>query len=956
MPYLPTVAIRNAFSRPCRFPAISLLTSLLFFANIISCSSSPPKRSDSTARPTATPRSVKPQPAPDVRWTLYSARRQTSFVSLDLPLVLSGTKITISQPTGSSEWVSASNASDGFNLFTTHVSRGEISGPAVEQLTGFPQTSSDTGSYLVELPREKHPADSGDQMYTVTTPFPLYLQVDVSALQDPGDYVLPITIAAPNRPVERAGLAIHVSDVALPTEPRILAVATTTTADLARVLPDSFAGINAIYLDRTDPDDHLAVQHLDALVCAAQKRNLALFVEDIGPRVRVDEVGRVSIDWSAYDRLVQPYMDGSAFEDRVPLSVWLAPLPPRRISDSPTQLRQYIAACAQHFTEKGWTATPAFLHPALVNSGGGDADPQVREEIAKTLRLHMTRDFLAVTTPEAPVPQPRLWTIDDSDPRLPPAGALATEESVRVWPWVCAARSDARDPSASVRGFVWRNALERSDLLQAARAETAIPERPLLVFDLPAKANPAALSIVPSLRMVWLNEGLNDTALLGLLEQRTDRDVVDALIAGLVGRTGTSTAPPASSDIPLPAPGYLYASWPEDKTVWGAIPALLERLLQSTTPGQDAKLSQNDPAYLAAQVWLAKSRRPVARLAGYGFAIKPGRDGDALLITPHLFAENPVNSSVTMDARFTLLPGDLSLVSSEAAHLDRRTFDLPPLGAAEVPLTLAGFIDAFDIVPSANSTLEVTERHGGALLQLPVQIPVYRTRGTANPLPINAHLDEWPNDTTIPAFGPMQIATRYLTRPELLAGSSHTGPQPMPPATARWTYDDHFLYALIQCPQPVVSDERNNDWPTQLGRWWGTDGIQLQIASAATPFPGKIIQLAFKPGGPMLGHALTFTPDHPLQISDTLPPSPSTLEGGGLKYAITLNKADGRIIGYTLEVAIPRAWFPKSPGAQPAWRINILRHRADTLTSASWSGPLVNDDDLAPMGLLIGEK
>ena len=91
---------------------------------------------------------------------------------------------------------------------------------------------------------------------------------------------------------------------------------------------------------------------------------MSLFVEDIIPTTRVDETGQVTLDWDAYDRLMQPYMDGTAFEDRVPLAVWLAPVPPRRIRDSSTQLWQYIDACAKHFAAKGWVAVPAFLHPA----------------------------------------------------------------------------------------------------------------------------------------------------------------------------------------------------------------------------------------------------------------------------------------------------------------------------------------------------------------------------------------------------------------------------------------------------------------------------------------------------------------------------------------------------------------------------------------------------------------
>ena len=139
---------------------------------------------------------------------------------------------------------------------------------------------------------------------------------------------------------------------------------------------------------------------------------------------------------------------GPEFGDRVPFATWLAPMAPSRISDSPTQLRQYVAACAEHFSDKGWVATPAFMHEASASpEASGDA---LCEEVSKTLRLHLTREMLAVTTPDANVPQPRLWVVDDRDQRLPPAGELATEETVPVWPWVCAgARRDGTSGRAS---------------------------------------------------------------------------------------------------------------------------------------------------------------------------------------------------------------------------------------------------------------------------------------------------------------------------------------------------------------------------------------------------------------------------------------------------------------------------------------------------------------------------
>ena len=174
MPYHPPVASHTRFSRSCRFPRAPLSWVLLLATALpifpFACSSGPGKKPAETAsaKKNVSPDTSAP-PAP-VLWTLHSARRQSSFLRLDLPVVISGMRITLSAPAGPVPWINS--RTDNFNLFTTHIARGEIAGPAVEQLTGFPQTSSDAGSYLVKLPIEKSAAVDADKTYTVTNPFP----------------------------------------------------------------------------------------------------------------------------------------------------------------------------------------------------------------------------------------------------------------------------------------------------------------------------------------------------------------------------------------------------------------------------------------------------------------------------------------------------------------------------------------------------------------------------------------------------------------------------------------------------------------------------------------------------------------------------------------------------------------------------------------------------------------
>ena len=103
---------------------------------------------------------------------------------------------------------------------------------------------------------------------------------------------------------------------------------------------------------------------------------------------------------------------------------------------------------------------------------------------------------------------------------------------MRAWPWVCVARGNmsgaggAGGSPTGVKGFVWRDAVagrigETANRRDGETADDVVgtaggtTRRPLLVVE-------GGTGLLPTLRMVWLNEGLNDAALLGLLEKRAD--------------------------------------------------------------------------------------------------------------------------------------------------------------------------------------------------------------------------------------------------------------------------------------------------------------------------------------------------------------------------------------------------------------------------------------------------
>jgi hypothetical protein len=81
-----------------------------------------------------------------------------------------------------------------------------------------------------------------------------------------------------------------------------------------------------------------------------------------------------TIDWSAFDRRFGPYLDGSAFADRVPLSIFSLPINlhagwPGRLPADPAQVDEALLTSAarqvgRHWDERGWRVEDTFVYVA----------------------------------------------------------------------------------------------------------------------------------------------------------------------------------------------------------------------------------------------------------------------------------------------------------------------------------------------------------------------------------------------------------------------------------------------------------------------------------------------------------------------------------------------------------------------------------------------------------------
>lgn len=149
---------------------------------------------------------------------------------------------------------------------------------------------------------------------------------------------------------------------------------------LPLVLPDDTAPALIVELNQTALSRQIAATSNDldrvtrSTMRLLQEHGLNPVLPDVAPRITSVGRGEPQLDWTDYDGLVAPLLDGGAFLNRMPLRHW--PLPIRgllsgaatrsdpQLRPSNTYLRGYIRDVTEHFRQRGWLDR-AYALPAV---------------------------------------------------------------------------------------------------------------------------------------------------------------------------------------------------------------------------------------------------------------------------------------------------------------------------------------------------------------------------------------------------------------------------------------------------------------------------------------------------------------------------------------------------------------------------------------------------------------
>lgn len=295
--------------------------------------------------------------------------------------------------------------------------------------------------------------------------------------------------------------------------------------------------------------------------------------------------GGLEIDWAAFDRRFGPYLDGSAFADRVPLRPFSLPInlhagwPGRRYATREAEVDADLLEAAarlagRHWDERGWRAADAFVYVA--DEPGPDRWPAVAKacdairrgeprfrtsvafytEFSRSARELVHRFAGRVTMWDvagdhldlAPL-RPRQAagdTVGFYQGGEPYQGSEALDGdglALTTWPWI--AWRYGLDTLFLYNSTEWSYfRLDRATEVPWARGKREIWENPLnqswqtnsqgvLVYP---GAYVGIRGVVPSIRLKQVRRGMQDYEYLWLARQAGRGDVADAVARRIVPR------------------------------------------------------------------------------------------------------------------------------------------------------------------------------------------------------------------------------------------------------------------------------------------------------------------------------------------------------------------------------------------------------------------------------------
>lgn len=777
-----------------------------------------------------------------------------------------------------------------------------------------------------------------------------WVDVDVPPGTPAGTYTGRLDVQMRTQAVTQLAVELEVWPFALPDTPHVLALAPLSWSTLvAHHLERDGKPYRPQRLVSDDPLKPAALSVIDAAFRLLRAHRCNGLLTDLYPLRQATPDGEMQIDWTDYDTIASAYLDGSAFEDRVPLPVWALPVDDhspvaaayggvdsRRYAEA---VRQTAASCLAHFQQRGWLDRNVTL---LFASAGHTGDEYAAyQSLAKLFH--------------AAGPSIRLWC--DLPPQsMAPFGWLGhpfldLSKLVGVWcpparfadPAVLAAFHGGGgrawwqpdrppysgslalvSPPIDIRSIAWQASRWSSDAVWLNGAADWPAEPSATAGKLPADATASWLLYpgraygldvpVPSIRLKRLRRGLQDAEYLWLLRQQRRPAIADLVAESLFAYGGAGAYGEEYAD------GRAHG-WIPAPAMWRLGRQLLAIELKRAAAGAPTEDFEQFRQRFEWQRFLAGTRRTL----GWCDGVRIRSEADAGPLAARVDATVSMLNQTSHAAQAQVESSSLPAGWKVAAQTPR--FDVPPGQLAKRSLAIrAAAIDYETFGNTGAMTLPLYLDAGpGKRIDAPARLALLNAQRLARPITVDGRLDDWP-----PGLGNVAgdfVLVGGLDVPKTGAGKPD---RPLQSTLAFVCYDDDSLYIAFNCEEqyPAQRDIAQTNFVRYEGMTpVGEDLVEVLFDPGATAVgPGDLYHLVVKANGAVVTER---------GIGCRPPIGANRHWPAEVRVGIDAKSAPGR---WFIEIRLRWDSFGKDAKRQPYWGINFARLQSRLGEYSTWSG------------------
>lgn len=696
-----------------------------------------------------------------------------------------------------------------------------------------------------------------------------------------------------------------------------------------------------------------------ATIRTLQRHRLTPVLHKLSPKARINVRDEMILDWSFYDTLVRPMLNGRMFSNRMPLRHW--PLPTHNLfaslrsgaavsaSGFSSLATKFLSACAKHFEEQDWlnrsytffdidnaTALPSALKPPPLGPLVRQADPRL-----KILTLSWPQDLrdfgwtgyqpissshdVDIWAPPGQFFDPsamdiqrglhrQTWLTVDRPPFTGSLSINAPATYRRVLSWQALHLSVPVLRIGCIND--WPDAASKPDPSAClAKSDTA------LIFP----GEPFGLQEpVLSLRIKQIRRSLQDAAFRKLLNIRGVGHISEMIVQSLAPYAGSQAYRTHFAD--GRAPG-----WPES---WRAFELareiMADAVLRSVTTDQPDSIVDRIRRSTTWRRFLVLTRTLGIRSDGVRVRYRGSESRFRADLEFTATIENKRRTPFSGNADWGTLPDGWS---HEEEGL---TIHVPPNASQRI--TLSALASTFPTDRHGTLRLPIRlEGDDGEIIEKTVKASFVTAVPFTGPLTIDGSLGDWP-----PSVGNVASKFSLITGEEEYATETTTAD--VPARTLVFVMRDaDSLYIGVNAMgdvSKVTAHARSNviRYDDLIPRAGELIEILLDPLNAGTRSPGDLYHIAVKPSG-------TYTTEHGIR---TDPPC-----GDRSAWPADLEVAT-RIEGdrWTVEMRLPFAALEDAATQRTIWGFNVTRFEGDREIFSTWSGAVGNAYDPLSLGNL----